>query len=728
MRNYLPSYSVILALLFSVGSKAEDISSKAQAVGATIEFAQAFGGSAVETIRDIAIDPEGNILAVGSTDSPDFLGTGTDRDGFVMKLDPTGERVLWSVRFGGTGTDETAALAVDANGNVVIAGGTTSGDFPTTPDAFQTNLAGSSDAFILIFDPNGQRIFSSYYGGAVGSLGTPASPVKELIEDMAFGPDGVLYAGGIAASVDFPVTEGAIDAPSDFQAGMAMAINLNLDSEAAPAVLFATRLPAAGGPSLVLTLAVGDRGLYVGGSAVRPFRFNTDALGGALANGRNDGFVCRFDLEPDVAFDACVMLGGTSSDLVTDISQAPDGSVYVAGYMIRSELPAGTAMFDVGTGAPPSNGFVARFGPDLRTLPSIARMRSEGAAFTTVRPDGSVMAAYPAVFDHVVTDNAFSMRECCIGLVVVQFDGQLSEVAFAGFVTGQGGFPSDVVTASNGGVLIGGSPGILRDFPSTREGRSGTDQDAMLLQLALGGSGGALRREAIVGGADFRGSAIVANRITSIFLQGFGPSELAVFALDGDGRLPRELGGTRVLVNGEPSPVIFTVDGQLSFIPDFAGGGEVEVVVEHDGVRTNPIRMVSAESAPGIFTLSQTGAGQGAILNQDFSVNKSGNGAPSGTAIQVFLTGAGPYDIACPADSLAPTTAPLPRLALPVRAFFGLREVQVLYAGAAPGLLCAVAQVNVLVDGQTDPDDAELLRLRIGDGLSQEKVTFAAAP
>jgi uncharacterized protein (TIGR03437 family) len=51
---------------------------------------------------------------------------------------------------------------------------------------------------------------------------------------------------------------------------------------------------------------------------------------------------------------------------------------------------------------------------------------------------------------------------------------------------------------------------------------------------------------------------------------------------------------------------------------------------------------------PGIFTLASDGTGQGAILNQDGTVNKTGNEATAGQIVSVYLTGLGVPDSTAP--------------------------------------------------------------------------------
>ena len=92
-----------------------------------------------DTDNSVLVDPNGNMFISGVTDSVDFptwaspensySGNGTD--GFVMKIDSSGERILFSFRFGGIGDDVVRCMMLDRDGNVLIAGWTESNAFPS---------------------------------------------------------------------------------------------------------------------------------------------------------------------------------------------------------------------------------------------------------------------------------------------------------------------------------------------------------------------------------------------------------------------------------------------------------------------------------------------------------------------------------------------------------------------------------------------------------------------
>jgi hypothetical protein len=120
------------------------------------------GGSSLDEGLGIAVDSAGNAYVTGRTQSSNFPTTtsafqpifGGYYDAFVTKLNPTGTAPLYSTYLGGSGAEggdllPGGGIAVDATGNAYVAG-ITSGNFPTTPGAFQTAFGGGTD--FLPFD------------------------------------------------------------------------------------------------------------------------------------------------------------------------------------------------------------------------------------------------------------------------------------------------------------------------------------------------------------------------------------------------------------------------------------------------------------------------------------------------------------------------------------------------------------------------------------------------
>src|SRR3989454_4023203 len=140
------------------------------------------GGSNHDRGFAIAIDAAGDAYVAGYTNSSDFPTTpgalrtsfaGGGMEGFVTKLNPAGNALLYSTFLGGTADDRIYAIALDANGEAFVTGRTKSPDFPVTAGAFgptiQNTICGPvlcAPGFVSKIDANGNTMgYSSYLRG-----------------------------------------------------------------------------------------------------------------------------------------------------------------------------------------------------------------------------------------------------------------------------------------------------------------------------------------------------------------------------------------------------------------------------------------------------------------------------------------------------------------------------------------------------------------------------------
>ncbi|MBI1357374.1 MAG: hypothetical protein GC160_23785 [Acidobacteria bacterium] len=187
--------------------------------------------------------------------------------------------------------------------------------------------------------------------------------------------------------------------------------------------------------------------------------------------------------------------------------------------------------------------------------------------------------------------------------------------------------------------------------------------------------------------------------------------------------LPTKLSGVEILLNGQPAPLFFVGAGQANFQVPFALSGTVEVRVSVRGLSSAPALVTLEAAAPGLFSLGQSGQGQGAVLIAGTGL-VAGPQRPArrGEVLEIYGTGLGPIPDAPAAGAPAPTDRLYPTPSLPVVRLAGAAQ-QTLFCGLAPGL-AGVWQVNARV-GEGVPSGPDVaLEVEVG-GARSNTVTVA---
>jgi uncharacterized protein (TIGR03437 family) len=131
------------------------------------------------------------------------------------------------------------------------------------------------------------------------------------------------------------------------------------------------------------------------------------------------------------------------------------------------------------------------------------------------------------------------------------------------------------------------------------------------------------------------------------------------------------------------------------------------------------------DSLPGIFTIDASGHGQGAIVNQNNTINSSQNGADPGSVVSIYATGAGQTDPPSVDGTLSSGIQPA---RLPIKVQISGETADVLYAGAAPGEPSGVLQVNARIPADVPRGTNVSLVITAGTTASQTGVTVAIKP
>ena len=117
-----------------------------------------FGGPGDDVARAVALDAAGNIFVAGQTSSA-LLGqpAAGGVDAFLLKLSPGGQ-LVWSRTFGGSGNDTAFGVTVDAAGDVYVTGGSSSASLPGG-----THPGNTPASFLVKYDNDGHRLWTQHY-------------------------------------------------------------------------------------------------------------------------------------------------------------------------------------------------------------------------------------------------------------------------------------------------------------------------------------------------------------------------------------------------------------------------------------------------------------------------------------------------------------------------------------------------------------------------------------
>lgn len=173
-----------------------------------LRYSTYLGGVNLEAGQGIAVDTSGSAYVTGFTSSlnfptqnplqgPHFSLNGASSDVFITKLSPDGLSLVYSTYLGGSNFEnlDEGAIAVAANGEVVVTGKTRSDDIDTV-NAAQPTYGGGEDSFAARLNATATAlVYWTYLGGSGVDSGS----------GVAIGDDGAAYIVGETRSEDFPV-------------------------------------------------------------------------------------------------------------------------------------------------------------------------------------------------------------------------------------------------------------------------------------------------------------------------------------------------------------------------------------------------------------------------------------------------------------------------------------------------------------------------------------------
>jgi uncharacterized protein (TIGR03437 family) len=208
--------------------------------------------------------------------------------------------------------------------------------------------------------------------------------------------------------------------------------------------------------------------------------------------------------------------------------------------------------------------------------------------------------------------------------------------------------------------------------------------------------------------------------LLTLFGIGLGPESLAVH--DGaTGVVPNSLGGTRVLFDGIPAPILASVSTQVNLVvPEgLAGRDAVRMAVEVNGNVIATFLMSPTKYRPAILGIFSPAPSDRFTVpadayNEDGTRNSWENAAAYKSVVEFFATGVGPLEDPAADGAVAGGRRP----AASVRVWIGDVESEVVEAATVEGRTNAVIRVRARVP---DVCCGGNLRIRLAvNGLSSD--------
>ncbi len=648
-----------------------------------VDGSSLLGGYRSDAVTGVAVDAGGNVYVAGRTYSKAFPSSTIEPPAIPV---PHARGFVGRLKPDGSDFAWLAnwdqcginTMTVDAYGNVIVAGA-----------AYVT----SGDAFLAKYDASGALLLTRALSGIPTAVALDAA--------------GNIFVAGTTYSSEYPATPGALQQTrKNASTGLGTGFVTKFDPTAT-SLLYSTYL---GGSQLteIHAMAVDAAGFaYLAGTTTSADFPTTDGalqprISGTAGSENSDGFVAKLDLTGGrLVFSTLV--GGSASDSVNAIAVDSSGASYVAGSTKSADFPVTPGAF-VTARPGTSSAFVSKLSAsgaalsystyygDSATVAAIAVARN-GWAYVTGEASGELpvwAAIQPSYYGgtcayYTLSGSTPYGEYTCPEAFLAAFNENGSGLAVSTYLSGAGkksGLALTVDALSN--IYVGGRGAIVpptTSFPAA-EGH------AFLVKLGPGSRPPMFTRQSITNAANFSTGLPLPGGAASVFV--------------GD------LAGTSdvtVKVDGVLAPLYVVTPGQINFqVPlDVAPPLSSVEIAQGDAVAS--VRgLKSLLTAPAIFTSDGV---HGAIQHGlDYRLVTASAPAERGEVITIYLTGLGATTP--PVKSGAPVpVSPLSWTTLAPTVWIGGQIAEVLFSGLTPGTF-GLYQINARVPQSVAAGDVEV--------------------
>lgn len=250
--------------------------------------------------------------------------------GLPITIDPG---LLFSTYLGGSDVDPAYTLALDPEGDIIVAGHTHSMDFPTTAGGIH-DTPSDSRFFLTELDPTCSRVlFSTFIGGKTGSCGPEGVPTAP--SSITVRPDGSIVIVGNTRMQDYPTTD---DAYNRYNAG-SYDIFITVVDDNASRILYSTFLGGSRGEAAPYCIFDDEGSMYLTGhTESMDFPTSEDAFCRTFRGGYSDAIMVKLDHTlRNVTYSTLV--GGYEREQVFSCAVDEQKNLYLAGSTASTDFP-----------------------------------------------------------------------------------------------------------------------------------------------------------------------------------------------------------------------------------------------------------------------------------------------------------------------------------------------------------------------------------------------------
>ena len=394
------------------------------------------------------------------------------------------KRLVFSTFQGGDRNDDAVSAAVDAEGNLYVAGESESRDLPGNPVGGKPLTSAVFRGYLTKYAPNGKQvIWRALIGGSANTV--PRA--------LALDNSGNVYVAGTTGARDFPLKNPVQDKQTGLN--ICFLMKFNPAGELQFSTYFGGDRNEEG-----QALAIDSQGsIYLAGRATSTNLPVKNALQSTIGGGGQDGFIAKFTADYKLAY--ATYLGGTAgTDNIFSIAVGPDDSLFVTGESMSPDLATPGAYIPL----PQSySSYVAKIAPNGEAITYFTYIGWKGgytkAQAVTVDAQGRAIVAGHTTSKQLPTNENAVQPKYAGGfkdafLLRLDAEGKAAEYLtyLGGSYTGAAD-PDETAVAlkvdSHGWVYVAGET-ASPDFPSVRAVRTAHSghHDAYLLRLDMDNS------------------------------------------------------------------------------------------------------------------------------------------------------------------------------------------------------------------------------------------------